>query len=270
MPFVATLTSNAPRHQPVHDQRPNFPLRLVVRRTGIRRIVDEQKITLAVFLETLRQRHRLVVLRNATPDRLLNRVFMSIHQSLETDFRQFVLPVNRREHPFHALEQPFAVRLRVVERRQELDLADQVRPTELEKRFRLFFVFQISREEVAADATEKIVAECFLQDLAAARGVDLEEREKLRDETPGPLQLPVLLETRFVDVEVILPFQEFGKLFVRRPERGRGLLYLLHQEPGRDVNTDDVTEILLESAVGNVTPAFEIGGHDPRSITISA
>jgi len=36
--------------------------------------------------------------------------------------------------------------------------------------------------------------------VAATRGVNLEKREKLCDETPRPLQLAVLLETRFINV----------------------------------------------------------------------
>ena len=68
-------------------------------------------------------------------------------------------------------------------------------------------VFEIRAEEIAADASEKIVAERVLENLAAARRVDFEEGEKPGDETPRPLQLAVFLERRLVDVQVFFALQ---------------------------------------------------------------
>ena len=278
MPFVAHVAPYALRHQTIHDQRANLPLGDVVRRTDLRvamlsfllrvarlpiflpRLVDEQKVTLAMLFKTLGNRNRLVVLRNKSPNRLLNRFFVSIHQTLETDLRQLTLSMNRCEHLFDVFQQTLAVRLRVVQRRQELDLANQVCPTKLKKRFRLLLVLQIRRKEVAADAAGKIFAERCFQNLAAARHVDLEKREELRNETPCPLQLAVLLEARFVDMKMALPFQKFRKLFIRRLECRRCFFDLLDEKPRADIDADDIAKILLERAIRNVTSAFEIRG----------
>ena len=260
MPLIAHVAASALRDQTVHDQRANLPLRNIVRRLNVRRIVNEQKVTFAMLLETLRKRQRLVVFRNKSLNRLLNRLFMPIHQTLETNFRQLGLPMNICKHSLHVLQQPFSVRLRVVKRHQKLDLADQVSPTELKECFRLFFVLQIGREEVTADAAEKIVTERFFQNLAAARGIDLEKREELRNETPRPLQLAVLLETRFVDVNMTLSFQKFFQLFIRRLERRRCFCDLFDEKARTDIDADDVTKILLQRSVRNVASAFEISG----------
>lgn len=45
---------------------------------------------------------------------------MLVHQTLETDFRQIVLPMNRREHFLDVLEQSFAAGFRAVERRENI------------------------------------------------------------------------------------------------------------------------------------------------------
>ena len=196
MPFVAHVASRALRHDSVHDQRADVLFGLVVRR-GNRRIINKQKITFAVFLKTLRQCNCLVVFRNESLNRLLNRPFVFVHQPFEANFRQFALAVNRREHRLDVLEQPFAVSLGVIERLKELDFADQMRPAELKKRCRFLFVFEIRTEKITADTAGKIAVGRFVQNFAAARGVDLEKGEKVRDKTPRPLQLAVLLEARF-------------------------------------------------------------------------
>ena len=196
MPFIARLAPNALRHQSIHHQSANLTLRHVVRRTDLRvatlliflhRLVDEQKVTLAMFFKTIRNHRRLFVIRNKSLNRLLNRLFVTVHQTLEADLRQLILPMNRCKHLFDVLQQTLAIRLRVVKRRQKLDLANQMCPTELKKRFRLLLVLQVGREKVAADAAEEILAERIMQHLAATRGVDLEKREKFRNETPSPL-----------------------------------------------------------------------------------
>jgi hypothetical protein len=177
VPFVADIAPNTLRHHSIHDQRTNILFRNVVRRSNPRRIIDEQKITFAVFFKTFHQIRRSLVLRNKTTNRFPNRFFVTIHQPFETDFRQRRLTMNRDEHRFNVPKQTFSVRLGVVKRRQELDFADQVRPTELKERFRLFFVLQVSGEKVTADTATKILAERLVQDLAAPRGVDLEKRQ---------------------------------------------------------------------------------------------
>ncbi len=108
VPFVAALASNALCHHPIHHRRPNVLLREIVRRCQ-RGVLKKMKITFAVFLETFRQRRRLLVLRNETHDGLLNRVYMPVHQAFEADFGQFVLPMNRREHFLDVFQQPLSV-----------------------------------------------------------------------------------------------------------------------------------------------------------------
>ena len=143
MPFVAHVAPHALRHQSIHHQCANLTLRHVVRRADLRvallpfllrvallgflpsRFVDEQKVTLAVLFKTLRNHRRLFVLRNKSLNRLLNRLFMPIHQTLEADLRQFILSMNRCKHLFDVLQQTLAIRLRVVKRRQKLDLANR-------------------------------------------------------------------------------------------------------------------------------------------------
>jgi hypothetical protein len=48
-------------------------------------------------------------------------------------------------------------------------------PAELKERFGFPAVFEVRAEEIAADASEKIIAERFMQNFAAARNVDFEE-----------------------------------------------------------------------------------------------
>ena len=98
MPFIAGIAPNSLRHHPIHNQRANLTLRIVVRRTNHRRIIDEQEITFAMFLETLRNRQRLLVLRNKSPNRLLNRRFMTVQQTFEANLRQFGLPMMSRKY----------------------------------------------------------------------------------------------------------------------------------------------------------------------------
>ncbi len=59
---------------------------------------------------------------------------------------------------------------------------------------------------------------------------------------------------------MVLLFQEFFQLFIRRFQGGGGFLNLFHEKAGRDVDADDITKILLERPIRNVTPAFQIGG----------
>ena len=79
MPLIAHVATCALRYQTIHNQRANLTLRNVVRRTNVRRIVNEQKVTFAMLLETLRKCQRLIVFRNKSLNRLLNRLFMPIH-----------------------------------------------------------------------------------------------------------------------------------------------------------------------------------------------
>ena len=70
-----------------------------------------------------------------------------VHQAFEAGFRQFALAMDRREHRFEVLQQMFAVSPGAIERHEELDFADQVCPTELKKRFRFLFVFEVRTEK---------------------------------------------------------------------------------------------------------------------------
>jgi len=213
-----------------------------------------------MFLETFGQRDRLVMLRDESLNRLLNRLFMAVHQSLETNFRQVVLLMNRLKHLLDVLQQAFAVSLGGVKRRQKLDLTDQMRPAKLKKRFVLFSVLQIGRVKITADTSGKIFAKRFHQNLAAPRSVDLEKRKTFRNKTPRPLQLAVLFETRFINVKMILLFQKFFKFLVRRLESDGHFFDLFHEKAGRKINPDTITKVFLERSIRNVTPTFEIGG----------
>jgi len=259
VPFVAHIASRALGHNPIHHQCTNILFSLIICR-GNRRIINEKKITFAMLLETLGQRGRFLMVRDESLNRFLDRFFVTVHQAFEADFRQGALLMNRLKHLFDVLQQSFAVSLGGIKRRKELNLTNQVRPAKLKKRFVLFSVLQIGRIKIAADASGKIFAKRFKQNLAASRSIDFEEGETFRNETPGPLQLAVLFETRFINVKMILLFQEFFKFLVRRLERYGHFFDLFDKKAGRKINPDAIAKILLECAIRNVTPPFEIGG----------
>lgn len=98
------------------------------------------------------------MVRHETLRRFPDHFFVTIHQTFETDLRQFVLAMNRFEYFFDVFQKTFSVRFRLLKHRQKLDLADQMSPAEPEKRLGLFSARQIRREEIAADAAEKILA----------------------------------------------------------------------------------------------------------------
>jgi len=259
MPFIAHVASSALRHDSVHHQCTDILLGLIIRR-GNRRIINEKEIAFTMLLKTPGQCNRLVVLRNESLNCFLDRFFVTIHQSFETDFRQSVLPMNRPKHLFDILQQAFAVDFRGIKRRQKLDFTNQVCPAKLKKRFVLFSVLQIRTEKITAETSGKIFTKRFNQNLAAPRGVNLEERKTFRDETPRPLQLAVLFETRLINVKMILLFQKFFKFLVRRLERGRHFFDLFDEKTRRKINPDAIAKIFLERPIRNMTPTFEIGG----------
>ena len=85
---------------------------------------------------------------------------------------------------------------------QELDVANQMRETELHQHMLVqAHVFAIGAEVVAADHTIEFRSQRVQQHFAAARRFDLEQREERGAETPGPQRLAVFLVAGLVDVE---------------------------------------------------------------------
>src|SRR5215469_11067501 len=137
-------------------------------------------------------------------------------------------------------------------------------PAKLKKRTRLLLVLQIRRKKVATDTAQKIVAKRVMQNFTATRSINLEKSKKLRYETPSPLQLAVLLETRLVNVQMTLLLQKLRKFIVRRLESGGNFFDLFRKKTGRDVNTHDITEVFFQCTIGGMNTSLEItcqGGH---------
>ena len=88
-------------------------------------------------------------------DRGSDNSMLSIHQTLKTSLRQCILSMNSSKHLLDILQQTLAVSTRAIKRGKELYLTNQMRPTELKKRFRLLLVLQISREKITTNGQWK-------------------------------------------------------------------------------------------------------------------
>ena len=241
----------------VNDDKSNGLFGEVVRGLNFRRR-DKLEVGLSVFAEAPGNVHGLRS-RRRPPSNLQDRLSNFLQLGLKPLRRHALSSMNDAEERADLLEKPFGEASRnFVQLLEELDVANQVRETELHAHVEVAHEFAIRREVIAAEDAIEFFAEDIGQDIRAPRLVDTKEGEELRTKTPSPELFAALLVPRLVDVHRPFVGKLIPQLRVWFFQSAAHLADDLGDHPGTEGHSQNLTEEGLGRRVGTVTAALEV------------